>query len=136
VSLDSSAPVDKIPSYRILTKTTNKAVSVNVQNSPNDISLQSEVQTSNASVSLHLPPSYQGTFDLHSTPLKPSVNVNEDARHPSGQELHRVVKNDRERRGLLSGSISWVSDSDNVPVAASLSDVSVKTSHAEAHLFI
>ncbi|KAI0086962.1 hypothetical protein BDY19DRAFT_995394 [Irpex rosettiformis] len=143
MALESTAPKGKIPSFRVLAKSSNKTVNLKAVSSPLKANTQMEIQTSNAPATFRLPASYEGKFDLHSTPFKPVVNVNEDVKDPAGLERKREVHNDRSRRGLLSGSISWVEDEHSegavgheAPSKGTMSKVSIKTSNAEAHVFL
>lgn len=97
---------------------------------------QFELQTSNAPASLRLPPAYEGSFRLHSTPYKPTIVENEDVKDPYALGRRRLVTYIRERRGLVSGNVAWAEEGAGEGVGAgAMGSVSLKTSNAEAQLY-
>ncbi|KAI0687859.1 hypothetical protein BC835DRAFT_376418 [Cytidiella melzeri] len=116
--------------YRILAKTAEKPITIRCPVAPTDAKLQFEVQTTNAPVTVHLPSTYVGRFELHSTPLKPVVTRSEGV----GEGMAgRVVVHERERRGLVAGYVAW----DGRQVAENTrGDVTVRTSNAEVCVFV
>ncbi len=137
MALDSTAPEGKTPVFRVLTKSANKPVDLKVISLPSRADTNIDVQTTNALATVRLPLTYEGKFDLHSTPYKPVVNVSQDVKDPSGLVRRREVKNDRERRGLLTGSVAWVwHEGAGASAPVMKGNVIVKTSNAEAQLFL
>ncbi|KAI0344451.1 hypothetical protein BDW22DRAFT_1482680 [Trametopsis cervina] len=130
VNLDSTAPEDKTPSYRVVAQSSNKPVHVKSGPAPQTASVHYEIQTTNAPATLHLPATYEGTFELHSSPSKPVVAGEASRSVDSARE--RIVRYNRERRGLVSGTVTL----QDGKTAGLRSEVSIKTSNAQAQLFL
>lgn len=137
----ASSSATSLAGFRVLAKSSNKAVDVVCPSAPVSALSQFEVQTSNAPATLRLPPAYEGTFRLHSTPYRPNIVMDETVHDPRELGRKRAVVYVRERRGLVSGDVSWVGQDGKDGAmkkqgSSVLGSVSVKTSNAETRLFL
>ena len=148
--LTSTAPQSVRPSYTVHARSSQKPVDITCMSAPSDALAHFEVQTTNAPASVTVPESFEGTFALHSTPFKPVVSVYEQKEGEKEVQVRTLVYK-RERRGLAEGRVVSPREGDIVGDAESQmsastsstverkekeSSVVIKTSNAEARLFL
>ncbi|KAI0086961.1 hypothetical protein BDY19DRAFT_957668 [Irpex rosettiformis] len=138
LSLTSVAPHGTQPFYRIHARSSEKPVDIISTSAPPNAIIQYEVQTTNAPASVTVPQSFDGAFALHSTPLKPTVTIRDQKEGEKLVQVRTLIYH-RERRGLLEGRVV---PQDGYDAGSSRlregkeSSVMVKTSNAEARLFL
>jgi hypothetical protein len=116
------------------THTSNSPLAVNFTEQAPDSLLKFKVHTSNSPTHVHLHPSFEGTFKLHTSIFHPSV-VDEDVEDPAGRGRKRVVRTKSVGRGgrVVLGDAEWVPQDEKV---APHGKVEVSTTHSPLRLLL
>ncbi|KAF8911655.1 hypothetical protein CPB84DRAFT_1762498 [Gymnopilus junonius] len=94
-------------SFEVTTSTSNAPLVVTFPASPVDSKLNLKGSTSNAQAAVFLHPAYEGSFDLHTSLARPSVNRNPEVEDPTGQGRKRVLEISNYGRPSTTGNVYW-----------------------------
>jgi hypothetical protein len=114
------------------TRTSNSPLAVNFTEQAPDALLKLRAHTSNSPAFIHLDPSFEGTFKLHTSIFHPRVS-HEDVEDPAGRGRKRVVHEKSVGRGgrVVVGNAEWVPQDEKV---APHGKVEVSTTHSPLRL--
>ncbi|KDR75472.1 hypothetical protein GALMADRAFT_483435 [Galerina marginata CBS 339.88] len=97
-------------SFGVTTTTSNGQLQVSFPAAPVDSKLQLVASTTNSPAHVSLPPAYEGSFSLSSSPFSaPSLNQLNPP-DPSGRGRQRTVQHYQVGGGQLNGNVSWGGD--------------------------
>jgi len=111
--------------YVIKTFTTNAPLDVKFEAAPASAPLYYYGGTTNAPTTVSLQPTFEGTFQLTSTVLAPSVVPNANVEDPSGNNRTRVIATRRTGRFQLLGDVYWGQKDRHTPAGS----VEIQTSN-------
>ncbi|EPQ55234.1 hypothetical protein GLOTRDRAFT_61143 [Gloeophyllum trabeum ATCC 11539] len=94
-------------SFKTSAKTSNNRITLSHVEAPVDSVLDLTARTTNGAATVHLHPTFEGTFELSTSNAQPSVEVSRDEDDPKGRGRRRQVWQTTRRRGTLQGTVYW-----------------------------
>ncbi|KDQ56481.1 hypothetical protein JAAARDRAFT_36637 [Jaapia argillacea MUCL 33604] len=117
-------------SFKVIGSTSNAHLDVQFPVSPVSSRLNVDLKTSNAPATVAMHPAYEGTFNLRTSNLRPSIESPDTVEDPSGKGRKRSVYQSSYTRGNIEGMVYW----DKLNRDAG--DVHVKSSNAPIRLVL